>query len=46
MLKKLFQSFRPPVRGPHHKRTTPEVINSGQHSLQRGQFSRHAVSIV
>ncbi|MDD0973339.1 polynucleotide adenylyltransferase PcnB [Pseudomonas fontis] len=46
MLKKLFQSFRPPVRGPHHKRTTPEVINSGQHSLQRGQFSRHAVGIV
>lgn len=46
MLKKLFQSFRPPVRGTHHKRTTPEVINSGQHSLQRGQFSRHAVSIV
>lgn len=46
MLKKLFQSFRPPVRGPHHQRTTPEVINSSQHSLQRGQFSRHAVSIV
>ncbi|NER65060.1 polynucleotide adenylyltransferase PcnB [Pseudomonas sp. MAFF212427] len=46
MLKKLFQSFRPTVRGQHHIRTTPEVINSGQHSLQRGQFSRHAVNIV
>ena len=46
MLKKLFQSFRPPIRGQHHMRTTPEVINSAQHSLQRSQFSRHAVSIV
>ncbi|MBC7212570.1 MAG: polynucleotide adenylyltransferase PcnB [Pseudomonas sp.] len=46
MLKKLFQSFRPPVRGQHHRRTTPEVINKSQHSLQRSQFSRHAVSIV
>lgn len=46
MLKKLFQSFRPPVQGQHHRRTTPEVINKSQHSLQRSQFSRHAVSIV
>lgn len=46
MLKKLFQSFRPPVPGPHHRRTTPEVINKSQHSLQRHQFSRHAVNIV
>jgi len=46
MLKKLFQSFRPPVAGQHHKRTTPEVINKSQHSLQRHQFSRHAVNIV
>ncbi|WP_416422419.1 polynucleotide adenylyltransferase PcnB [Pseudomonas sp. App30] len=46
MLKKLFQSIRPPVRRPQHLRTTPEVLNSGQHSLQRNQFSRHAVSIV
>ena len=46
MLKKLFQSFRPPLRGQHHRRTTPEVINKSQHSLQRSQFSRHAVSIV
>lgn len=46
MLKKLFQSFRPPVPGQHHRRTTPEVINKSQHSLQRHQFSRHAVNIV
>ncbi len=46
MLKKLFQSFRPPVSGQHHRRTTPEVINKSQHSLQRSQFSRHAVGIV
>jgi poly(A) polymerase len=46
MLKKLFQSLRTPARLTHHVRTTPEVLNSGQHSLQRGQFSRHAVGIV
>lgn len=37
----------PPARtGTHHRRTTPEVINKSQHSLQRHQFSRHAVNIV
>lgn len=46
MLKKLFQSLRTPVHVTHHVRTTPEVLNSSQHSLQRGQFSRHAVGIV
>jgi poly(A) polymerase len=47
MLKKLFQSFRSPLRKPQqHTRTTPEVLNVGQHSLQRGQFSRYAVNIV
>jgi poly(A) polymerase len=47
MLKKLFQSFRSPLRKPQqHTRTTPEVLNSSQHSLQRSQFSRYAVSIV
>jgi poly(A) polymerase len=46
MLKKLFQSFRPPARVVQHVRTTPEVLNAGQHSLQRSQFSRHAVGIV
>jgi poly(A) polymerase len=47
MLKKLFQSFRTPLRKPQqHTRTTPEVLNGSQHSLQRNQFSRYAVSIV
>ena len=46
MLKKLFQSFRSPLRRTQHKRSTPEVLNSGQHSLQRAQFSRYAVNIV
>jgi len=46
MLKKLFQSFRPPARQVHHQRSTPEVLNSGAHGLQRQQFSRHAVGIV
>ena len=47
MLKKLFQSFRSPLRKPQqHTRTTPEVLNASQHSLQRGQFSRYAVNIV
>ncbi|MBA5983810.1 hypothetical protein HT737_30945, partial [Pseudomonas sp. MD195_PC81_125] len=44
MLKKLFQSFRTPVRRTQHIRSTPEVLNSGQHSLQKGQFSRYAVN--
>lgn len=47
MLKKLFQSFRTPLRKPQqHIRSTPEVLNSSQHSLQRSQFSRYAVNIV
>ncbi|RMU75618.1 Poly polymerase I [Pseudomonas syringae pv. aptata] len=47
MLKKLFQSFRSPLRKlQQHTRTTPEVLNSSQHSLQRSQFSRYAVNIV
>lgn len=47
MLKKLFQSFRSPLRTPQqHTRSTPIVLNSNQHSLQRAQFSRHAVNIV
>ncbi|HEX8594106.1 MAG TPA: polynucleotide adenylyltransferase PcnB [Pseudomonas sp.] len=47
MLKKLFQSFRSPLRKPQqHIRSTPEVLNCSQHSLQRSQFSRYAVSIV
>ncbi|UEL22436.1 polynucleotide adenylyltransferase PcnB [Pseudomonas fluorescens] len=46
MLKKLFQSFRSPLRRTQHIRSTPEVLNSNQHSLQRAQFSRYAVNIV
>ena len=47
MLKKLFQSLRSPLRKPQqHIRSTPEVLNSSQHSLQRSQFSRYAVNIV
>lgn len=46
MLKKLFKSLNTPARHPQHRRTTPEVLNAGQHSLQRSQFSRHAVGIV
>ena len=46
MLKKLFQSFRTPKRPTQHIRSTPEVLNSGQHSLQKAQFSRYAVNIV
>lgn len=46
MLKKLFQSFRSPLRRTQHIRSTPEVLNSSQHSLQRAQFSRYAVNIV
>ena len=46
MLKKLFQSFRSPKRRTQQLRSTPEVLNSSQHSLQRAQFSRYAVNIV
>ena len=46
MLKKLFQSFRSPKRHTQQLRSTPEVLNSSQHSLQRAQFSRYAVNIV
>lgn len=46
MLKKLFQSFRSPLRRTQHPRSTPEVLSSRQHPLQRGQISRYAVSVV
>jgi poly(A) polymerase len=46
MLKKLFQSFRPSASQAHSQRSTPEVLNSGTHGLQRHQFSRQAVGIV
>jgi poly(A) polymerase len=46
MLKKLFQSFRSPLRRAPHPRSTPEVLGNNQHSLRRGQISRYAVSVV
>ncbi|MGQ7817333.1 polynucleotide adenylyltransferase PcnB [Metapseudomonas furukawaii] len=46
MLKKLFQSFRSPLRRAQHPRSTPEVLGSNQHSLRRTGISRNAVIVV
>jgi poly(A) polymerase len=46
MLKKLFQSFRLPLRRIPHPRRTPEILSSRQHSLHRNEISRYAVSVV
>ncbi len=46
MLKKLFQSIRSPLRRARAVRTTPEVLGSSQHALQREQISRNAVNVV
>ncbi|WP_339516214.1 polynucleotide adenylyltransferase PcnB [Pseudomonas sp. RL_15y_Pfl2_60] len=46
MLKKLFKSLRPPVRNAKHAHSTPVVLNSNQHPIQRGQISRYAISVV
>lgn len=48
MLKKLFKSLRSPLslKRQARPRSTPEVLGPRQHSLQRGQFSRNAVSVV
>ncbi len=46
MLKKLFKSFRSPLKRTPRPRSTPEILGPRQHSLQRGQFSRNAVSVV
>ncbi|HCP54365.1 MULTISPECIES: polynucleotide adenylyltransferase PcnB [Pseudomonas] len=46
MLKKLFKSFRTPLRRNKHSHSTPEVLTSHQHPIKRGQISRYAVSIV
>jgi poly(A) polymerase len=46
MLKKLFKSFRFPKRAANTVRTTPQILNKSQHTLTRGQISRHAVSVV
>lgn len=46
MLKKLFKSFRSPLKRQARPRSTPEVLGPRQHSLQRSQFSRNAVNVV
>lgn len=49
MLKKLFQTLRTrsPLRRPHpHARSTPELLNSSQHSVRRDMVSRNAVTVV
>ena len=46
MLKKLFQSFRSPLRRAQHPRSTPEVLGNNQHSLHRSGISRNAVLVV
>ena len=46
MLKKLFQSFRFPLRRVPHARRSPEILTSRQHSLHRNEISRYAVNVV
>ncbi|MHB0817082.1 polynucleotide adenylyltransferase PcnB [Stutzerimonas stutzeri] len=46
MLKKLFQSFRSPLRRFPRPRHTPEILSGRQHSLHSEDISRHAVSVV
>jgi len=38
MLKKLFKSFRSPLRRAPHPRSTPEVLSSRQHPLKRNEI--------
>lgn len=46
MLKKLFKSFRTPIRRGKHSHSTPEVLSSSQHPIERGEISRYAISVV
>ncbi|RRV14781.1 polynucleotide adenylyltransferase PcnB [Pseudomonas saudiphocaensis] len=46
MLKKLFQSFRSPLRRFPRPRHTPEILSGRQHSLHSEDINRHAVSVV
>ncbi|WP_421683675.1 polynucleotide adenylyltransferase PcnB [Stutzerimonas urumqiensis] len=46
MLKKLFQSFRSPLRRFSPQRRTPEILTSRQHALPRAKLSRNAVHVV
>src|SRR5690606_719557 len=46
MLKKLFQSFRIPLRRAAQPRSTPQVLGNRQHSVNRSSISRNAVMVV
>jgi len=46
MLKKLFKSFRSPLRRAHQAHSSPEVLTNHQHCIHRGDISRYAVSVV
>ena len=46
MLKKLFKSFRTPARRGNHSHSTPEVLSSSQHPIERREISRYATSVV
>lgn len=46
MLKKLFKSFRTPLRRGKATHSTPEVLNRSQHPIERGEISRYAISVV
>jgi poly(A) polymerase len=46
MLKKLFKSFRKPVRRGNHAHSSPEVLGRNQHPIERGEISRYAISVV
>ncbi|EDO25945.1 predicted protein, partial [Nematostella vectensis] len=42
----LFKSFRSPIRRGNHSHSTPEVLSSSQHPIERGEISRYAISVV
>ena len=46
MLKKLFKSFRSPLRRAHQSHSSPEVLTNHQHCIHRGDISRYATSVV
>ncbi|WP_324733284.1 polynucleotide adenylyltransferase PcnB [Pseudomonas paeninsulae] len=46
MLKKLFKSLRSPLRRGKHPHSTPEVLSSSQHPINRAEISRYATSVV
>ena len=46
MLKKLFKSFRSPLRRANQSHSSPEVLTNHQHCIHRGDISRYATSVV